>query len=99
VFFTALGKIRKKVLTVFLVPVFCLPCGREGVGFPLQNGTVMGWLCCGRNCSTEEEEEEKEEEEKEERKKSSYKLKRRCTRNEIKRKQHLVRKERRKSVI
>jgi hypothetical protein len=26
-----------------------------GVGFPLQNGAVIGWLCCGRNCSTEEE--------------------------------------------
>lgn len=51
-------KIRKKVLAVFLVPVFCLPCWVGGVGFPLQNGAVMGWLCCGRNCSTEEEEEE-----------------------------------------
>ena len=29
----------------------------------MQNGAVTGWLCCGRNCSTEEHEEEEEEEE------------------------------------
>jgi hypothetical protein len=54
------GKIRKKVLAVFLVPVFCHPFQGGGLGFPLQNGAVMGWLCCGKNCSTEEEEEKEE---------------------------------------
>lgn len=73
------GKIRKKVLAVFLVPVFCLPCWVGSVGFPLQNGAVMGWLCCGRNCSTEEEEAEEEE-------RIVIETKAKNTRNEIKRK-------------
>jgi hypothetical protein len=62
VFFTALGKEGKKTccFSLFLVPVFSLPCCGWGGGFPLQNDAVMGWLCCGRNCSTEEEEEEEE---------------------------------------
>lgn len=51
------NKEKKYLLfSLFLCSVFVVRVG--GVGSPLQNGAVMGWLCCGRNCSTEEEEEE-----------------------------------------
>jgi hypothetical protein len=53
-------KERKKERTYRLPAVPVPSLHGCGIGFHLQNCTVMGWLCCGGGCSTGKEDDEEE---------------------------------------